>query len=417
MERRKVVLIGASYRGMHGFIKTLLRNHQNTHEVVGILDISLEKIRDLCDYIGKEFQGFVDFTEMVEIVKPDIAIIATIDSVHVDYLEKCLEAGIECIVEKPLCIDAEQCRRVRAAQTRFPDVQTVTAHNLRYNPYMLKIKELVDAGEIGRIRSILFEELLDMDHGASYFRRWNREKKHSGGLIIHKASHHFDIMNWFAGSKPKSLCAQGGLLAYGAKNSPFAQNEMGTTCHECSKTKEECVMRSTLSGVRYQLYKNALATNGYTPDLCVFSPEIDSEDFVGLSYDYENGIHASYSLCAHSTIESMRIGIEGTKGRLEYHVVYDMNSLVTKSEGNVAEHYHSLKIIPFEASVREIEVKKVEGGHGGGDTLLCGDLFGSSSSSAKASLEDGIQAVLIGVAANESIKEKRTIDIQSLASS
>src|SRR5690606_20513915 len=59
---------------------------------------------------------------------------------------------------------------------------------------------------------------LDTAHGADYFRRWHRYKDKSGGLLIHKASHHFDLINWWLADAPVRVYASGGLRFYGAEN-------------------------------------------------------------------------------------------------------------------------------------------------------------------------------------------------------
>ena len=412
--KKKVVIVGASYRGMHGFIRNIREYHSDKYEIAGICDVTLDKVEDLNRYLGSDFKAYDDFDKLMSELKPDVAVIANIDRVHVDYLEKTLAAGVATVVEKPLCVDADQCRRVREAVAANPGVEAVTAHNLRYHPASLKMKEVLDSGRIGKVLSINFTENLDVDHGASYFHRWNRTMKNSGGLLIHKASHHFDLMNWFVGSYAREVSAHGALRAYGSKNSIFPLEEIAPTCHQCSKTENECRYRNSLSGPRYQMHKSNLRDGGYTPDLCVFSPEIDIKDHVGVSISYKNGVHACYTLCAHSAVESMRVEIEGSVARLEYEVIYSSDPNVSKSDGDVNGHYQSLRVLEYEAPVENVEIPQVKGGHGGADKLMCGDLFGGESSGAKATLEDGIQAVLIGVAANESMRTAKVVNIDQL---
>jgi predicted dehydrogenase len=57
-----------------------------------------------------------------------------------------------------------------------------------------KVKELLIAGAIGDVKSVHFEWLLDTNHGADYFRRWHREKRNSGGLMVYQSTDHFDNM-------------------------------------------------------------------------------------------------------------------------------------------------------------------------------------------------------------------------------
>ncbi len=413
-EKKKIVIVGASYRAMHGFLNNIRDSYSNEYDVVGIHDLTIEKVEDLNECFKSNYKAYDDFEKMMEENKPDIAVIANIDCVHIDYLEKIMAAGVTTVVEKPLCIDAEQCKRVRKATELNPSVEAVTAHNLRYHPASLKIKEVLDSGRIGNILSIQFVESLDIDHGTSYFHRWNRAMKNSGGLLIHKSSHHFDLLNWFTGSYADEVFAHGKLLSYGAENCKFKVGEMAETCHECKKTKEECAHRLDLSGPRLEMHKSNLKAGLYTPDLCVYSPEIDIVDHACVGITYKNGVHANYTMCAHSSVESMKIEIEGTVARLEYEIIYSTAPDVKKSDGEVSTHQQHLRVIEFNKPIEEIEIPPVKGSHGGADLLMCKDLFGGEKSDAKATLEDGLQAVLVGIAANESIKTGKAINIAEL---
>lgn len=75
--------------------------------------------------------------------------------------------------------------------------------NYRYAPYHTKIKELIESDVIGDVFSIHFEWLLNTQHGADYFRRWHRNKHNSGGLLVHKSTHHFDLVNFGWTAVPK----------------------------------------------------------------------------------------------------------------------------------------------------------------------------------------------------------------------
>ncbi|MBJ8193096.1 Gfo/Idh/MocA family oxidoreductase, partial [Bacillus cereus] len=79
--------------------------------------------------------------------------------------------------------------------------------NYRYAPHNTKIRELIMDGTLGEVLSVNFEWLLNTQHGADYFRRWHRDKRNSGGLLVHKSTHHFDLMNFWLGSKPETVYA------------------------------------------------------------------------------------------------------------------------------------------------------------------------------------------------------------------
>ncbi len=89
-------------------------------------------------------------------------------------------------------------------------------------------------GAIGDILNIDFEWMLDTSHGADYFRRWHRKLENSGGLLVHKATHHFDIINWLIEQDPETVYANGTLHFYGKDRQPH-----GERCCTCSQ-KDIC---------------------------------------------------------------------------------------------------------------------------------------------------------------------------------
>ena len=92
------------------------------------------------------------------------------------------------------------------------------AFNYRFNPVHELVHRELRRGAIGDILSVHFEWLLDMRHGADYFRRWHREKDNSGGLMVHKSGHHFDLVHWWLGARPERVFGLGRLGFYGREN-------------------------------------------------------------------------------------------------------------------------------------------------------------------------------------------------------
>ena len=112
-----------------------------------------------------------------------------------------LARDINVITEKPLTTDETKCQRIIDALESSKGKVRV-AHNYRYSPHRQRMKELLAQGRIGKLTSIDFHWYLDVYHGAAYFRRWHGKERFSGGLFVHKASHHFDLLNWWIGSEP-----------------------------------------------------------------------------------------------------------------------------------------------------------------------------------------------------------------------
>ena len=411
--RKKVALIGASTRAIYAFADPLVKDYRDTHEIVGCFDINPHRIGVMSDFIAAQVPAFDHIDAMFRQTRPDLVIISTVDATHAAYIEKAFEYEVDCVSEKPLCTTAEQCRRLREVQAARPHVQAFTSHNYRYVPFALRIKRIVDSGKLGRLRSLIFHEQLDQRHGASYFRRWNREKKNSGGLLVHKASHCFDLMNWWVGSRPKEVMARGSLTAYGPGASPFR----GEACHRCPHA-EACPQYDDANKdhVLSRLYFEGARPGAYTPDLCVFAPEIDAEDHATVGYSYENGVQVTFDLRAYAAYEGVHIVVEGSDGRLEFREGMSTRWMLASGQHGLEETTgKSLRFCGFEQPVEELDIEGASGGHGGADPMMLDDTFGPPPhSNVRASLEDGIQAVLIGAAANISIAERRTVDAQAL---
>ena len=192
-------------------------------ELVGLCDLSQVRM----DYYNRQLaeRGFepaptyaaADFDRMIRETQPDVVIVTTMDSTHHEYIVRAMEAGCDVICEKPMTIDAEKARLILGAIERTGRELRVT-FNYRYAALSTKVRELLMQGLIGRVFHVNFQWLLDTYHGADYFRRWHRERDKSGGLLVHKATHHFDLVNWWIDSRPKTVFALGDLNFYGAEN-------------------------------------------------------------------------------------------------------------------------------------------------------------------------------------------------------
>ena len=123
---------------------------------------------------------------MIEIEKPDIVIVTTVDRTHHTYIVRALELGCDVITEKPMTVDAEKTQEIIDAINRT-DREVRVTFNYRYAPHNTKIRELIRHGVSGDVYSVNFEWALDTQPGSDYLRRWHRNTNNSGGLIFHKS--------------------------------------------------------------------------------------------------------------------------------------------------------------------------------------------------------------------------------------
>jgi predicted dehydrogenase len=401
---KRYAFAGASGRAVGMYARPIAEKFCNTAQVVGVYDINQTRARLLSNVAGTP-PIYSDFDAMLRETKPDCVIVTTVDRFHHEFIIRSLEAGCDVITEKPMTIDDEKCRAVLDAERRTGKTITVT-FNYRFQPYVTRAKELIRAGAIGDVLSVDFEWLLDRSHGADYFRRWHRRMENCGGLLVHKSTHHFDLINWWIEDEPARVSAFGELRFYGPTRA-----ERGERCSTCSYTRTCEFYKDYAHDPNLKaLYFDAEHEDGYWRDGCVFSEEIDIYDTMSASVRYSRGILLSYSLNAHCAYEGWRAAINGTRGRME----------LLEIESGPGANPSAMDIVLAYPNGERVThaVPASAGGHGGGDERLLQRLFSGESIpdplGHMAGSRAGAMSILIGIAANQSIASQRVVRIADL---
>jgi predicted dehydrogenase len=310
--RRRYAIVGTGDRGSGMWGQALVERYSDVLEFVGLCDINSKRVAVAKEMMGVSCPTFTDFDAMCDKARPNLLMVTTVDAFHSHYIIKALDRGIDVMTEKPMVIDEKQCQAVLDAEKRN-NRKIVVTFNYRYAPKHQKIKEILLSGEIGRVLSVDFSWYLNVSHGADYFRRWHRLKSKGGSLWVHKASHHFDLINWWLGADPVEVSANAALNVYG-KNGKFRANN----CRPCPH-KSECAFYydMTKNPTRMKLYAACEDADNYHRDGCVFREDIDIYDTMSATVRYSNGAMMSYSLNAAMPIEGYRLAFNGEKGRLE----------------------------------------------------------------------------------------------------
>ena len=404
-KRRRVAMVGTGHRGTSMWGRDLVANYSDVLEFVGLADTNPKRMAAAKELMNVSCPTFTSFDEMVNQTKPEVLMVTTVDSTHVEYITRALDRGIDVITEKPMVTDEKQVKAVLDAERRNKR-KIIVAFNYRYAPKHQKIKEIIQSGEIGPVTSVDFSWYLDTSHGADYFRRWHRLRSRGGSLWVHKATHHFDLINWWLGADPVEVNAFGELRVYG-KAGPFRH----TNCRPCPhKAKCPFYWDMTKNERLMKLYARAEDVDGYHRDGCVFREDIDTWDTMNALVKYSNGAQMSYSLNASMPIEGYHLAFNGERGRLE---IRDYERQPWKVEEDSEMHL----IKNFSGKREKIEVKRGEGGHGGGDNRLRDIIFRGVQMPDYMRLPDsraGAMSVLTGVAARTSIDRRRPVKISEL---
>jgi predicted dehydrogenase len=361
LEKLKYGVIGCA--GQMGMAHLLFLNNvvADKVRVEALCDIDADQARACADLLPSEVRIFEDYRRLLEIDEIDAVLISTPNHSHRQIAVDAFAAGKHVFCEKPLANNLKDCDEIIAAAERsgrFLQVGLV----YRYSPLYRKMKELIESGEIGSVHMMWCKELL-----GSFYGQWRFKEALSGGAIVEKNCHHFDIFNWVIGASPRKVCAFGG------------QNVI-----KRGHTVETIIMETGDRNI-------------------VSDSEIIDNAFVIV--EYENGARAELSLCFFSPYgNDLEIGAVGEKGKLESWVKEHRIHLwrnadegrmeVVEPESDVAQYgvFHSgayLQHIDFAESILS------------GTPPFC-------------SGEIGRESIVIALAAEKSIREERVVYIDEI---
>jgi predicted dehydrogenase len=423
--KKKIALVGTGGRGTSFWGKRIQDEYSDIVQFVGLCDNNHGRVQLAKKLIGVNCETFSDFDKMLHATKPDMVIVATVDATHHTFIIKALEFGCDVITEKPMTTDELKCQAILDAE-RKSGKKVIIGFNYRYAVLYSAYKELLVKKRVGKITSVDFHWYLNTYHGADYFRRWHGEMNKSGSLLVHKSTHHFDLLNWWLDSDPVEVFAYGSLDHYG-KNNPFR----GPYCRACNYKKEcKYYYDITKNKEHMELYVNNEKYDGYIRDNCVWREEIDIYDKMSVQIKYANNVVVNYSLTTYSPFEGLTLAFNGTAGRIDSWE--DIPWRATEQVNQAEKHTQQMKQEKNEESVlfNEIMVSdnfgKIEQlkipialtGHGGGDTRLHDKIFRHPGASDPykyfAGSRDGAMSTLVGVAARKSIQEGRPVKIKEL---
>jgi len=426
-QKQKVALVGTGIRGITFWGRRLVDQYSDILDFVGLCDINPGRLAFGKEYIGADCPTFTNFEKMMDETQPDLLIVTTVDATHDYFIVRGMEKGADVLTEKPMTTDEYKCQRILDTE-RKTGKNLIVGFNYRYSPHFTKLKELLAEQRVGKTTSVDFHWYLNTYHGASYFRRWHGERQSSGTLLVHKATHHFDLLNWFIDSEPYEVFAHGELEHYGINNS-----FRGNKCRTCPHT-DKCQFYWDITGndTYMKLYVDNEHHDGYIRDNCLWRHEIDIYDKMAVQIKYANNVQVSYSLTTYSPYEGWRIAFNGFNGRIDswQDIPWRADERVSQAELHEAEmsqeekqkasQYREVMVMDNFGDYELIKVPHGRGGHGGGDKRLQDRIFVDPDSpdplNHAAGSRDGAMSILIGIAARKSIEKGRPVKISELTS-
>ncbi|GII98304.1 oxidoreductase family protein [Sediminihabitans luteus] len=447
--RTRYAVVGTGHRAQM-YVDALCGPHEDVGRIVAWCEPNPERVAYYDELVARHAPEWAagpdgvapqayapeDLERMIAEQHVDRVIVTTPDALHADVVVRALRAGADVVLEKPMTTSVEGCRAISAALAETGR-DLVLTFNYRYSPRNSALRRVIASGEIGEVTAVHLEWVLDTVHGADYFRRWHRDREVSGGLLVHKASHHFDLVNWWVGDEPVSVTAHGRRRFYGPENAPSADRPVRGTPGapdgpDAGAPGDPFLLDLTDDPRLAALYLGAEQHDGYRRDQDPFAPGATIDDTMAVLVGYRRGAMLSYSLTAYGPWEGYRVSVTGTRGRAELEVVeraavelrdgsrpvVDPSAVEDLATDAVRRRGDRLVVQQHWGPAREVEIPAGAGAHGGGDAEMLRDLFRGvrvDPLGRAARFVDGVAATAVGLAANVSVARGSSVRVRDLA--
>ena len=295
---------------------------------------------------------YEDYRKLLAETALDAVVVATPNHTHAEVLDHVLERPVHVLVEKPLCTTLEDCRRVEARAARHEGVVWV-AMEYRYMPPVARLIREVRAGSVGRLRMLAIRE-----HRFPFLPKvgdWNRFARNTGGTLVEKCCHFFDLMSLIVGERAVRVYASAG--------------------QDVNHLDE-----------RY---------DGETPDIL---------DNAYVVVDFEGGCRALLDLCmfAEASRNQEEIAATGDRGKVECFIPESTLVIGRRHPRGVETHPVA------------VDEKILRAGAHHGATWFEHMGFRRAileGSAPEVSVADGVRAVALGLAAERSAREHRPVEL------
>ncbi|MCK9536247.1 MAG: Gfo/Idh/MocA family oxidoreductase [Bacilli bacterium] len=363
MKKMKLAILGFGQRGY--MYANIIKRYPEEMELGAVCEINPVKKPFIMNmYNVKEEDYYTDYRDMFKQGKiADILVISTMDQDHYDQAMAALDLGYDILLEKPIAAEIDHCIQIRDKANELGR-KVAVCHVLRYTPFYQKIKDIVDAGKIGKIMTLSQTEHIGYYHYAHSYVRGNwRRAETSAPMILAKACHDLDIIRWLIGEQCEALSSFGNLSYFKQENAPAGSADY------CYKCEVEC----PYNAIRfYNSHRDWFMIFSLDPDVdkvlrneaisygrCVYRSDNNVADHQVVNMLFAAGATASLTVTAFSNEIHRSIKIHGTKGEIEGDL--EKMEIIVKRYGG------EIEIIDVKALASDFS------GHGGGDVKMVVD--------------------------------------------
>jgi predicted dehydrogenase len=336
---------------------------------------------------------YTDVDRMFEQADLDAVILAPPNLYHAHAAELAMASGLHILLEKPVAITVEDCRRLwQASQSSRRPASVIVGFVLRYTPFYSKVKELISSGAIGSILAIDADENLGTDLTNLFHKGWRRDDRLAGGFMVEKCCHDLDILNWLTDAHVEQVFSM-------AKRTHFVPHPSGGRSSRFDVPVDRRVDDADFGN-------REISEAFFTPSKgSPYDFPTDSPDHQAVLLDFDQGALGSFMACMGQPRTNRRLRVFGTDGSLEGDI----------AETKIVVHKPHSRGNGWEVAVHEVAAEA--GNHHGGDAVISAAfwrLVANDPQGAKAGLREGIEAVLVALAAQESSASHQPVDVRAM---
>ena len=383
------VVLGAGSRGCT--YASYAKDHPDELQIVAIAEPRQERLNALAEELNIPRESRFDSWEAL-LAQPrmaDCAFVCTLDDDHTAPAIRAMELGYHLLLEKPMSNTESECRQI--VQTARNTARTlVVCHVLRYTPFYMTLKSLIDQGKIGEVTTINQIENVGYWHQAHSFVRGNwRSTKETSPMLLQKSCHDMDIILWLMGKNCEKVQSFGSLRHFTPENAPTGAPERCLAgcphADTCPYYAPKLYMDMARTGWPVDVITTDMSLKGRRKALeegpygrCVYHCDNDVVDRQVVNLEFEGGAVATFTMTGLSADFFRQLKIFGTEGQIEANM--GTKEIILHRFGE------EKKVIPLDMGT---EVS----GHGGGDYGIMRDFLsilrdgGESRSSAEVSLQ------------------------------
>lgn len=345
-------------------------------EVTALYDPNPTAMERFRQAYAPEARSYGSPSELLADAAFDWVMVGSPNNLHREHIVAAFEAGKSVFSEKPVATTIDDHLAIYRAWKKSGN-RFMLGFTLRYSPHYRRIKELVDAGAVGKVLSLEFNETLSFNHGGYIMGGWRRFRKNAGPHVLEKCSHDIDIVNWIVGDRVRRAASFGGRDFFVPENAHYVE-------------------RLGRDAEGRHAYRTWQGEEGVDP----FTSEKDIVDNQVAILEFGSGVRATFHTNLTAGIPERRLYIIGTEGTIRSDVLGDTIEL-----GRVG----------FGESVRD-ESTGHRGIHGGGDPFLCRHLAESVASDnvPTTGLREGIDAAVVSLGIDEALQSGTVVDLQHL---